>query len=90
MGVTWVSVGGLGEGRGMFRGRQGVPHPGLVRQHSAASHKPGTETHSYSPVSSVDNSYFYSFSLKIFFKSHCFLLALVSHDQKIPTHYLTV
>lgn len=44
-----VSVGGLGEGRTMFRCQPGVPHPGLVREHAAASHKPGTQTHTVHP-----------------------------------------
>lgn len=73
MGVTWVSMGGLGEGRGMFRCQPGIPHPSLVRQHSAVSHEPGTQTHGYLPISSVMNSYFSQF--------HCFLFALVSHDS---------
>lgn len=48
--VAWVNVGGLGEGRGMFRCQPGVPHSGLVQRHAAASHKPGTQTNSFSTI----------------------------------------
>lgn len=54
--VAWVGVGGLGEGRGIFRCRLGVPHPGLVQPHAAVSHKPGTQTNSCSTISSVNKN----------------------------------
>lgn len=69
--VAWVRGGRLGEGRCMFRCRLGVPRPGLVRKHAAASHKPRTQTYNYPTIPSMIKNM--NFPLISSFKRHCFL-----------------